>query len=420
MKRPKGRTFRDYAGFAGEALFCGWPILLGVWTNIQAPHTAGQGIDWFFVARGTALAVLGAASCHLFFHSLGRLHVVRALLSFPFFLACLTIGLCSTLTVTTNGSATILDGKWSQKVTSDDKKSLETRRDAQKGTIGEAFRSRTALRANIKILPNDIISVIDTRIEGYKRLGTYYLQYTDGCKADKMYPQAQDFCDGLGELKAKKDAALERDSLQSQINAKGEGVAPTSMDPFADAVAFVLGRIGYKEFEAEGKDGEKKKAQIGLAKDWGTGIWLVLAEQLGPTFMAMLLQMIKERFKVEAPQPKRERKPVKHVSRADAEASGMAVAPPAMDIYKSFVERRLERCEGAKEIKAGPSGPMFQLWCEDCAIRGVAPGTYHMFGRRLKKYVDHKDTGRPAWLNVRIKDVGQASHAPLRLAVVNA
>ena len=272
MKRPKGSTFRDYLGFAGGAAFCGWPVLLGIWVNAQSGQ-AGQATDYFVIARGAAVAILGAGSCHVFLHSLGKLHVARAVLSLLFFVPCLAVGLCLALTAVTNGSATIRDQKSSQKVAADDKGSLQDRRNAQTVVIAESFRSHTLQRAKIQIGKEEIVSSIESKIETYKDLARAgYLKYTDGCKPEQMYPQAQDFCDGLKELNAKKDAAVERDSLQKLIDAKGDASAPASMDPFADVMAFMLSKIGYEEFGGEDKEGEKKKAQLGLAKDWGMGV----------------------------------------------------------------------------------------------------------------------------------------------------
>ncbi len=416
MRRPKGWTIRDYIGFAAQAVFICWPIAFGMWMNVRSGSTPGQTPDWFTVASGTVVAVMGAASLHSFLHSLGKRHLAKALISLAAFLFFFACGLTAALKVATNGTATIRDQKSSQMVTAGDKRSLTEQQQAQRDNIKEPFRSRTVQRQKIQIGEWEIVPSIETKIQRYSEKGSGYLIHTDGCKLERMYLEAQDFCDGLGELTAKRDAAKLRDTLQSQIASKGDAAAPSSLDPFADLMATLLTWTGHEGFEGEGKEVDAKKVQIAIASDCQRGTTWVIAEQIGPSIMLFILQMIKSCFKVEEqPQPKKAR--TASVVKVSEPSPGMTVAPPAVCIYKSFAERRLERCEGAKEIKSGPKGPMFELWLEDCAVRGVNPGTYQLFGRRLKKYVDHKDGGRPAWVNVRIKDA--EDRAPLRLAVVN-
>jgi hypothetical protein len=246
-------------------------------------------------------------------------------------------------------------------------------------------------------------------------------QASDKCNPDLIgQPLTRAFCEHVHELQAKKAAAVKRDELDARIaklddeTKSGKAEAPSSIDPFADAMADGLAAFGYQV-------DERGKLSITRARDWGKAFGVELLAGFGPTALLLLFLRAGSSQRREEPQPKaqalvRQKQPVE----APVRPVALTAVPqatiahfPAPDPLQSFVARRIERCEGA----AVAAGDLWRLWLEDCEAHGIEPGTQQAFGRAMKKRLAHeKNNGRPRYLGVRPK----VEHAPLRLAVVNS
>jgi hypothetical protein len=245
---------------------------------------------------------------------------------------------------------------------------------------------------------------------------------SEKCNPDLIgRPLTRIFCEDIHKLEAKKAAAIKRDELDTKITklddegGTGKGEAPSSIDPFADAMADAMGMLGYKV-------DENGKLLISRIRDWGKALGVELLAGFGPTGLLLLLLRAGSRHTKTECQPKlqlrlRRQEPDErlHICPA-AQRSEPPVAhlPVAMnDPAHSFITRRLERCEGVMI----PAGDLWRLWQQDCEQLGIRPGTQQAFGRNMKKWFAHeKNNGRPRYLNLRAKP----EQATLRLAVDNS
>jgi hypothetical protein len=231
------------------------------------------------------------------------------------------------------------------------------------------------------------------------------------------------FCAEVAKLEEKKAAATKRDQIDAQLaklddKAEARGEAPSTVDSFADAMADGLAAFGYAV-------DEKGKIAIVRARDWGKALGVELLAGFGPTALMLLFLRagIQTRRTGEEERPKlpsqasasyaTRRKPEEKASLLTETETASPAASPLPDPMQSFVDRRLERADGATIA----AGDLWRLWQQDCKSLGIEPGTQQAFGRMAKKWFKHdKNNGRPRYENVRPKH----EHAVLRLAVNNS
>jgi hypothetical protein len=189
---------------------------------------------------------------------------------------------------------------------------------------------------------------------------------------------------------------------------KGSAGNPSSLDPYADAMAEGLGALGIRVGD---------KTAITTARNWAKACGVELMAAFGPGAILMLLGRFgrhHEDRRAAKPEPKTARKESKPASGHAAASAPVKALPAALDDpIHSFIARRLERFEGA----IMSAGTLWGLWRADCEQAGIPPGSQQAFGRQMKKWFAHeKNSGRPRYLNVREK----VETASLRLAVSNA
>ena len=218
---------------------------------------------------------------------------------------------------------------------------------------------------------------------------------------------AREFCASLADLEKKKAAAVKRDQIDAQIaklddKAEAKGDAPSTVDSFADAMAEGFAAFGYSV-------DDKGKIAITRARDWGKAIGVEILAGFGPSgLLLLLLRAGGHSPKIErpAPQPKPQADPGSKAAQKSAIETVLALPAPHGDPLHSFIARRLEKHEG--EMIA--AGDLWKLWKEDCHDCGIDIGSQQAFGRAMKKWFAHeKNSGRPRYLNVRIKPKEQAS-----------
>ena len=147
------------------------------------------------------------------------------------------------------------------------------------------------------------------------------------------------------------------------------------------------------------------------ARDWGKALGVELLAGFGPTALMLLFLRagIQTRRTGEEEKPRlpfqasashaARRNPEKKVTEAETVSLDLD-ASPLPDPMQSFVDRRLERADGATIA----AGDLWRLWQRDCEALGIEPGTQQAFGRAAKKWFKHdKNNGRPRYENVRQK-----------------
>lgn len=67
----------------------------------------------------------------------------------------------------------------------------------------------------------------------------------------------------------------------------------------------------------------------------------------------------------------------------------------------AFLTRNTMRVTGGRV----PSKSLYKTWCEDCAERGVKPGTQYALSKRVANFVNREGkNNRYTWLGVALKD----------------
>lgn len=214
--------------------------------------------------------------------------------------------------------------------------------------------------------------------------------------------ETKTFCAEIAALEAKKDAAGKRDELDAQLatlatKAETAGEGPSSADSQAARIKDSLSALGYQANEEA----------IILMRDWAKAVGVELLAGFGRVGILLLLSFIT---------PPAMAAPAKKPA-VSSQPAAAATAPeteePAPDAYQDFILGMIEPCQG-EHI---PAGALYRAWQTYCESHGLNAGAHQGFGRVMKKRLQHdKNHGRPRYCNVRLR----STHAPLRLAVVNA
>ncbi len=275
---------------------------------------------------------------------------------------------------------------------------------------------------------------IEAQINAEKASHSSQWKWSQGCDPAQITLDAtKKLCSTIAGLEAKKAAAMERDKLTTKLEgleekAQVQGVAPSTVDSFADSMADGLAAFGYQI-------DEKAKLAIVRARDWAKSVGVELLAAFGPTaifgFLASrghapvpMPKLQPVRVAVAASKPRRLGSILSGIIATPARAEAapqpstvvMSESASVPDPIEAFISRRIERCDGA----AISADQMRALWEADCKATGADRKTPQLVGRRLSKLLEYdRNNGRPRYMNVRIKAAAASSHGGLRLAVSN-
>jgi hypothetical protein len=337
------------------------------------------------------------------------------------------------------------------KTSSSQRSQLEKRRTAQVAIVAKPLQSVRGMQ--IALSEEAPVMSIQAEIDETKAAKAGFWRASDGCKPEKLYsPEAKDYCREIADLGGKKAAAETRDQIDVDLreidNKAGRAEVPSSVDPFADAVADFIALLGYDlkdKDDAKAKEGKDEKAKdgsdakakllISRIRDYARALGVEILAFFGPSGILQLLSSRGSHQNAPAPQvqPQPQRKPERpsKATVAPIVAEANETAPAAIPVIvatstsqnddpelDAFYESRLEDVQGSH----APSTPVFKAWEQHCADRGIDPGSQKAFSMRLQKRVSYdRNNGRPRYMHVRLKPVQhQAPAHGLRLAVNNA
>ena len=330
------------------------PLYPAIRINLDA--AAGQGSTWAAVAIG--FVIFGAICIEHGVHSLRERQIASGTLWGLLGVAFLALNVMNALANAAGSSDHFRDqnrSKIAAAATISEQRSQWSQRRAEQAKVaGEA--TPESLEAEARALKAREARLWSASLECDPRWIT-----KEATKA---------FCSEVATLEAKRAAATKRDELDAKLatldeKAEAKGNAPSSVDPFADAMADGLAAFGYSV-------DDKGKVAIVRARDWGKALGVELLAGFGPTALMLLFLRagIQTRRRGEEEKPRlpsqasasnaSRRKPEEKTSLLTATET--ADASPLPDPMQSFVDRRLERAEGATIA----AGDLYRLWVQDC------------------------------------------------------
>jgi hypothetical protein len=366
-----------------------WGLTVGPAVLINIQNDQGASLGW--VSASAASVLICPALFWNAAHGTGLIRKLIAGLLFVVFLA-------GNLWTANDNSSAYSEAQRSQKTSqiiassqwSRTSQELENRRNAQAAIAGEEAPENIAADKDKTILKNAGLWRAANQCD-LSKLGSKH-----ATKAQR------DFCGSIKELDRKHAAALKRDLVDAEIAAHKKtmpsGAKPESIDPGAENLSAFLGELGFPvpaKLVSQLRD--RKKSAI-----------LELLSAFGPSMFGFLIGNIFGR-KQKQPAPQRPvslpgEKPKEPESEPKARSRQIFPAPGKSqpDDDPELTGFRQRCTEPGLHVY---SGPLWDRWCEDCAERGVHPGTRQRFGRRLSKQVTRDpNNGRPRYLGIKLKE----------------
>jgi hypothetical protein len=401
LSSPRGSPARIDARIGhGLIVALAWalPMIPAVRINLDASQ--GQGAAWTSFAIGS---IVFAAVC---------VEIAIAAVENGRYLRCCTYAALSLLFLTLN-IANAIGNAAAHSDHSREDRSSQIEKKQRVARMRE--QSSQACKAQFDIAGDTTPESIEAELQAKKAADARRWNATGGCDIAKISAgPTREFCAEVARLEAKLAAAKKRDELDAKItelNKQDEGAVPLSIDPFADNIGRFLAMLGY----APGSEG---KVLITAARDWGKAVGVELLAAFGPAALLILLAEVETKRHAESPAPKPQKAKQVAPREAAMPAQPAPAAPESTPVtgddpeMLAFIARRLERCEGAI-MKAGE---LFELWQEDCAGNGIAPGSQKSFSVRLRRFFEHDaNNGRPRYRNVQRKTAQPA----IRMVVSN-